>query len=174
MSEERWLPVVGWEGMYAVSSDGRVRRDGSAKGARCGHVMAACVDIVGYPRVDLWRRNHGTSIRVHQLVADAFIGARPSGMQVNHIDGDKLNNNVENLEYVTPADNLRHALETGLRNPHTQRRSSVQLTSAQRETIRASDQPHTEMAALFGCHPHTILRVRRGYTWKHEEEHAHA
>lgn len=61
-------------------------------------------------------KNKQTNIRVHRIVAEVFIGPCPDGYVVNHIDGDKHNNCIYNLEYVTPSQNNIHALENGLRH----------------------------------------------------------
>lgn len=65
----------------------------------------------GYLRVMVWKRLRG----VHQLVASAFLGPIPAGLEVNHKDGIKTNNRPENLEYVTRAQNVKHSFVTGLR-----------------------------------------------------------
>lgn len=112
---EEWCPVVGYEGYYSVSNIGRVRRDAGGPGARAGLVLRPKRNAkTGYLTVSLFRGGDGCSHTVHTLVAAAFIGVRPNGWTVNHIDGDKLNNRPSNLEYVTRGDNARHAWETGL------------------------------------------------------------
>ncbi len=69
----------------------------------------------GYIRHTLYDNWKTMPIRVHSLVAQYFIGPRPEGYQVNHIDGNKTNNHYSNLEYVTPMQNIRHSVETGLK-----------------------------------------------------------
>ncbi len=64
----------------------------------------------GYYRHKLLNKYH----KDHQIIADRFIGKKPKGLTVNHKDGDKLNNRPENLEYLTIAENIRHAIENGL------------------------------------------------------------
>jgi hypothetical protein len=96
---EEWRCVVEWEGEYEVSSIGRVRHvHKRQRPLRFGKSNS------GYFGVTLSRQR----VHVHQLVARAFIGECPKGHQVNHIDGDKLNNLASNLEYLTPQENVRH------------------------------------------------------------------
>src|SRR5262245_17979400 len=101
--EERWLPVVGYEGLYEVSDVGRVR------GLTRGGLLKLRVSTRGYWVCGLTKLGQQTEFRVHRLVATAFIGP-PSGerREINHIDGDKLNNAVANLEWCTRAENCAH------------------------------------------------------------------
>jgi len=69
-------------------------------------------DGSGYPIVSIW--GWGGRVRVHNLVAETFIGKKPFGSQVNHKDGIKAHNYPENLEYISQKENLRHAFRTGL------------------------------------------------------------
>lgn len=71
----------------------------------------------GYYKVGLWKNNVGTTRSIHRLVAEAFLNPQ-EGLDVNHIDGNKLNNHVSNLEFVTRSRNLQHAYDNGL-NPRS-------------------------------------------------------
>lgn len=104
-----WRSVVGFEGLYEVSSDGRVR------GLTVRRERRVTINPFGYQTIQLWRDNRGHMFMVHRIVAAAFIGPLPDGKEVNHIDGDKGNNGVANLEYVTRSQNMIHAYDTGLR-----------------------------------------------------------
>lgn len=96
--ERRWLPVVGYEGLYEVSSDGHVRC------VKTGHYREMTIKhnrFTGYDAVDLRKDGKCRTRTIHRLVALAFI-PNPDGLpEVNHIDEDKTNNNVENLEWCT-------------------------------------------------------------------------
>lgn len=114
---ERWLPVAGYEGIYSVSDMGRVRSERSGSNTFPGKVLACPVDTHDFYRaVALVGAGKQRKRTVHSLVMAAFAGPCPVGWQVNHIDGDKLNNRLSNLEYVTPGENTRHAIRTGLRD----------------------------------------------------------
>jgi len=98
-------------GKYEVSDDGQVRSaiHGRFKGSKPGTILRQVLDEKGYLRVNLYFNAKGSPARVHRIVAEAFLGERPKGMTVNHIDGNKINNSVENLEYLSNKENIRHA-----------------------------------------------------------------
>lgn len=99
--EEIWKDVPGCEGKYFVSNLGRVK--GPKK------ILKPSISNWGYERLRI-RTNLGKAIspRVHRLVAQAFIPNPEGKPEVNHIDGDKRNNRVSNLEWVTPSENKLH------------------------------------------------------------------
>lgn len=110
MSEliECWLPIVGHEGRYEVSDRGRVRSLDriDARGChRTGRVLTPGPDSMGYQLVNLYRDGRNRSRRIHLLVIETFVGPRPEGRQVRHLDGDPTNNRLENLAYGTPSQN---------------------------------------------------------------------
>lgn len=109
--DEKWLPVRSFEASYEVSDCGGVRS------LRTGKPLAQRLWNSGYRGVQLWAGNKAYSRSVHRLMAEAFLAIAP-GMQVNHIDGDKENNRIDNLEAVTPSENLKHAVHVlGFRPP---------------------------------------------------------
>lgn len=106
---EEWRDVVGYEGVYSVSSFGRIRRDKAYHNTFVGKILAARKDRDGYLGVQLCKNNKAVSRKVHRLVLEAFIGPQPSVIQVNHKNGIKDNNNLSNLEYTNQYGNMRHA-----------------------------------------------------------------
>jgi hypothetical protein len=103
---EIWKPVVGYEGLYEVSSFGRVR---SFKKSTTPFNMRLCSHYRGYRTVYLYReKNKDIKCFVHRLVAEAFIPNLEGKPFVNHIDCDKTNNNVSNLEWMTEAENTQY------------------------------------------------------------------
>ena len=124
--KESWQPVPGYTGLYEVSDQGRVRSldrsfvrkvAGKSPGVvrLKGRVLKSAVASNGYETVSLWSKNKGRSHCMHVLVAQAFIGDT-AGRDVNHIDGDKLNNVRSNLEICTRSQNMFHAYRSGLWN----------------------------------------------------------
>lgn len=96
---------------YQVSNEGEVRAhpDARVRGLVPGRVLFQSRDERGYPQMQMWMGGRAHTVKVHRLVANAFLGERPEGMTVNHIDGNKENNAIQNLEYVTGTENVRHA-----------------------------------------------------------------
>jgi hypothetical protein len=97
-----WKPIPGYEGLYSVSDRGEVRND------RSGRILQHNVRTQYYPNVMLCKGGQTKRLKVHRLVALAFIGPNPKGLEINHKDGDRLNPHADNLEYVTRSQNARH------------------------------------------------------------------
>lgn len=104
---ERWLPILGYES-YRVSDIGRIKNSS-------GLIMKLYKDRMGYIYVCLTNNGIPKKFKVHRLVATAFIRPPKEKEQVNHIDGRKWNNNVQNLEWCSAGDNQRHAFRIGLK-----------------------------------------------------------
>ena len=182
-SIEEWRPVENTNGHYSVSNLGRVRRDIAARNTYAGRVLKSGLDLDGYVLVYLHvdgRRLPTT--RVHQLVVAAFLGPPPTPQhtQVNHLDGNKTNNRVSNLEWQTPAGNNRHARAIGLIPPRRwnsfvpaprrgETNSFAKLTETDVRFIRTHGHKLSgaALAEIFGVSETTISQVRNGWVWRH-------
>lgn len=118
---EEWKDVEGYEGLYQVSNEGRVKSLEKRVPGKCGcsqvkreRILKVTVNSGGYPHCDVYKNGKHETVSVHRLVADAFISNPDNLPCVNHKDGDKTNNNVSNLEWVTYKENTAHAVSTGL------------------------------------------------------------
>lgn len=122
-NKEEWRPIVGYEGLYEVSNFGKIRnvRKRSVKSLinkeLSQHVNGSSIEG-RYISIGLWKNNKSTYKYLHRLVAEAFIPNPENKPQVNHIDGNTLNNNVNNLQWVTQEENMRHAKDHGLLKPY--------------------------------------------------------
>lgn len=104
---EVWKDIPGYEGLYQVSNLGKIRRDGRVKKPH--------MDRGGYLTIWLSKHSKMKCLKIHRLVAIAFIPNPEGKKTVNHIDGNKQNNCVHNLEWATHSENIIHANNTGLR-----------------------------------------------------------
>lgn len=179
--EEIWKDVVGHEGEYQVSNMGRIksiarnirRRDGKNFPVR-ERILVGSHDSKGYVQVEL-RKDGERNIRViHRIVADAFIPKQEGKTQINHIDGDKDNNRVDNLEWVTCQENIGHAWENGLNHPlRGENHGNHKLTDENVRFIRKNYDPQKPgcsakaIAKRFDVSPYAILRVVNGKGWTH-------
>ena len=139
MEHEIWKQVPRWENIYEVSNLGRVRRVAPVKGKETCRLMNFSDCGYGYKYVKF--RFNGRSERplVHRVVMEAFVGSRPSQIQVNHKDGIRSNNALSNLEYVTCSENHKHAYSVLGRtktNTKGEKNGMAKLTSYKVEEIR--------------------------------------
>ena len=107
---ERWKPIKGYEGLYEVSDAGKVKSLITNKLLDCG------LTTKGYKRVCLTKDCKHKFYAVHRIVAEAFIPNLNNKPQVNHINGIKTDNRVENLEWCTNSENQKHSYDNGLKN----------------------------------------------------------
>lgn len=168
---ELWKPVRDYEGWYEVSDVGRIRRIMPGKGTRPGQIIKPTISTRGRLQVSLSRRGEQHTLPIHVLVAHAFIGPRPEGMEINHIDLNHRNNVATNLEYVTPRGNINHAYSHAEHRERTTRRGmqngNAKLTDGDVLAIRASAIPRDKIAAIYGVSPCTIKFIRNRRQWKH-------
>lgn len=175
---EVWKPVVGHEGLYEVSDQGRVRsldRVQTYRAVRHGKE----IEVVRRHRGRLlhpgWTGTHltvalgkGNSRLVHHLVLEAFIGPRPPNMEGCHDDDDGANNRLANLTWGTRSKNMFDAIRNGRRRIGEENPKS-RLTDAKVREVRnlLVDQTDYQIAKAFGVSDGTIRQVRYGRTWKH-------
>lgn len=134
---EQWRPVVGYEGVYAVSDHGRVMRLAGSERVKENRIVKQGNNGRGYMFVRLWAGNKQEHRYVHRLVMQSFVSECPKGITVNHIDGNKANNHLNNLEYATHSENIQHAYDHGLNyGVRGEMHSMAKLTQAQADEIR--------------------------------------
>jgi hypothetical protein len=118
---EIWKDIKGYEGKYQVSNLGNIKSLARYVNHPLGGKRYVKEKMLkqfikqGYAHVDLYLDKH-QHCKIHRLVAKAFIKELPNKIEVNHIDGDKLNNNVSNLEWANRSENMKHCYKSGLWN----------------------------------------------------------
>jgi hypothetical protein len=160
---EEWMPVIGWP-EYEVSNLGRVRR------ASTGAVRKPC-NIAGYQALRITARGKSATILVHREVARRFVKRpRKRGLQVNHKDCDRWNPRADNLEWVTPSQNIKHGYQFGRISAAGARNGNSLLTDEGVLAIRgAAKVEYRELAQQLGISLATVRDVAAYRTWKHIE-----
>lgn len=173
--KETWRDIDGFDGFYQVSDQGRVR----SVGGQCGTVKRKeCIRSVsltrdGYEKVRLIHQGKDKTMRVHRLVAEAFIPNPDNKSTVNHIDGDKRNNKVSNLEWADKSEQMEHAYKLGLKESRMgSHNSNAKLTDEQVREIRSSYIPQSReygtvaLSKKYGVTNRVIGLVVRGEAYK--------
>jgi len=176
MVEDTFKAIRGYEGLYAVSSDGRIKSLSRTKlcGGRVLKVQEKLLSLhrttSGYVMVHLCRENKRRMIEVHRLVAMAWLGL-PDGVRttVNHINGVKTDNRADNLEWVTTAENISHAVATGLRNSSGEANPKAKLTAESVRLMRDladAGVSTSDLQKLFSVGRGAVYRAVNRITWQ--------
>ena len=177
-SVEIWKPVPDYHGSYEVSDNGRIRsldrQTPYKEGFRTtkGRILKFFLDGCGYPTIHLWKYRQKRIHKIHHLVALVFIGHPPGAIgrgindyQINHKDGDKTNNHVLNLEWITHKANKLHAAQNGLTTRGTKHPNAKLAESDIREIRNLFPSlTYKEIAARYGIsrnHAHQIVTGKR-------------
>lgn len=156
-----WKTIVKYPN-YEVSDDGKVRNK------MTGKVLKERPTNCGYVRVVLYKNKIPKDLSIHRLVAEQYLPYIADKNDVNHKNGNKLDNRVENLEWCTKSENIRHAQDKGLKTYETIS-TKVEATS-QGKTLKFKS--YNEAGRFFNCH-HDKIRMAvinnkplYGYEWK--------
>ena len=160
---EIWRDVRGYEGLYQVSNFGRVRSFHNS-----GMRILSPSKVKGYLCINLFKDNKAKNFKVHRLVAQAFLPNPDNLPQVDHINTDKTDNRVENLQWVTGSENVKLTYQRGRTVIHGENVYNAKLTTEKVAYIRENPDGLTQrqLAKKFNVCQATIGQIQRGETWK--------
>jgi len=169
---EIWKPIEGFEGLYDISSHGRVfTHQQFGKGHREARIRKQFLKSNGYLRVNLSKNNTQKGFYIHRLVAQNFIENPENKPQVNHIDCVKTNNHVNNLEWTSAKENVSHAWNNGLynchvgQNHHNSRLSNTQVKEI--KTLLKEGVTQSYISKLYNISEKHVSKINVGYIWRH-------
>jgi hypothetical protein len=165
---EHWKPAFGFEGIYEVSDRGQIRRIKKAMGTRAGKVLKSWGGN-GYQVTALRINGAYKTIYVHRLTLQSFTDPSEHRPQVNHKNGKRADNRLQNLEWCTAAENLMHATRTlGKRRGSNHWRAKLDEGAVSRMRMEyAAGQGVSALARKFGITHATASRVLSGKIWRH-------
>lgn len=164
--KEQWKEIEGFPD-YEISNLGRVKRATPACQTAIGRILCPWEQSWGYLQVTL----NGKHKRVHILVLNAFIGKCPEGYEGNHKDGNKKNNRIDNLEWITPSENMTHSYKTGLhpkllgeRHPMA-KLNKIQVNEIKEQLKNKKFGDVSRIAREYNVNKTTISRIGLSKSW---------
>ena len=170
--KELWKDIKEYEGIYQVSNLGRVKR------VETDRVLKGSKNKKGYLRVDLYKNGSQSNKRIHRLVAQAFIPNPENKSQVNHIDENKTNNVISNLEWTTAKENINHGTRNERAGNTISKSNSIPIIATNLKTGESQEfYGARECARQLGLQAPSITSVLKGrltqtggYTFKYINE----
>lgn len=175
---EKWKPIKGFEGYYEVSSLGRIRsKDRIVKTRHSQFMYKGRVLLARYNEhakgtyVSLSVKSNIQRFFVHRLVAIAFIPNPENKPHVNHLDADRSNNKVSNLEWCTASENLKHCVKLGRHKcPRGEKHPRTKLTECSVNDIMRLIKlglKNKDIASIYGIKASTVSAIKLGGQWNH-------
>jgi|VirMetMinimDraft_7_1064189.scaffolds.fasta_scaffold59020_2 hypothetical protein len=164
--EEIWKDIEGFEGKYQISNTNKVKSNHFGKSI----ILKPALNTGGYNSVSLSLNNKAKSVTLHRLIMTAFIANPDNKPCINHIDGNKLNNSLSNLEWCTYSENLKHAYDNELKLPiegKGEKSSQHKLKEEDVLKIRASNLSSKELGTLYNVNRTNIIAIRKRKSWTH-------
>ncbi len=160
--------IKGYEG-YFIDENGvvwsdKLRFKGDDKKLR---IRKNIKNLYGYMQISLSNNGITGQFKIHRLVAETFIPNIDNKPFVNHINGDKTDNRVENLEWCTGSENMRHAYKNGLLSAVGERNGQCKLTEEQVLLIREDERKHQKIAQEYNVSRELISSIKKRQCWKH-------
>ena len=174
-TKEVWKDVVGYEGLYQISNTGRVKTIKPRYKDKV--ILKSLNDTHGYKNIWLYKNKIRKRIKIHRLVAQAFIPNISNKPFVNHIDGKKSNNSVKNLEWVTSSENNLHAYRIGLAGGHKHNKSKLSKENVL--YIREHYKPYNSiygaaaLSKIFKVQRQTVSKAAHGDTYASDNGEIH-
>lgn len=177
--EEVWEDIKGYEGLYQISNLGKVKS--LARKRYCGHkyskpqlrkgrILKQHYDYLGYKRVRLSKNQKTKTLTLHRLLAINFIENPYNKPNINHIDGDKSNNDLNNLEWCTQKENVQHSYELGLskaRKGEDNNKSKLKVKDVKEiRRLHKQKMTQTDIAKMFDVSIANISEIVNFKTWK--------
>lgn len=184
MNKETWKDIKGYEGLYSISTNGRVKRLARDRIIATGvnkplkeKEIKTFEGKLGYIHVNLWKNGKMKQHRIHRLIMLAHTKKPKDKNVINHIDGDKTNNKLQNLEWCTYKENTIHAYKTGLAKgkkgiENSQGRLTNEEVISMRKLYSTGNYTQKEIGEIYGIsrrHAGDIVNEKR-WSWLTEEK----
>ena len=163
---KQWKPLPFIDG-YDVSEDGDIKRVKGGQGRRVGQCLRPHPSSNGYLQVFILDEGKRKNVAIHRAVCAAFYGPCPDGIQVRHLDGNKLNNKISNLEYGTPKQNGEDNVRLGVMK-RGETKPQAKITQEQAQEIvnhLSNDVSATAISMLLEIPRNIVYKIKYGESW---------
>lgn len=170
MEHEEWSDIAGYEGLYQISNYGEIKSSYTNKILKPNH------ENTGYLTVALYKSSKVRRCKIHRIVAETFIANEHKKPVVNHKNGDKTDNRVQNLEWATHKENMQHAFATGLKVGvnHPNNKKSIPVAQYDKNMNFVKLYPSINEAGRNGFRTEEICKCCKGkkkttggYIWRY-------